>query len=209
MMNWDRAASAIEGGRLIVVPTDTVYGIGCDPYQPSAVADLLGTKGRGKTMPPPVLAADTEQALALADWRLAPAGVREFAERLADAYWPGALTLIVPTSRNFGWDMATHGQTVAVRVPDQELTRDLLERTGPLAVTSANLTGQPPALTADEAREYFGELVAYYLDGGFAKVGEASTIIDCTTETPRLIRTGALNLDGILRHYTGEKPADV
>lgn len=209
MTEWELAQAAIRDGSLVVMPTDTVYGIGCDPYRASAVADLLGIKGRGKAMPPPVLAADVDQALALADWTLVAEEQRGAAqlraERLARAYWPGALTLIVPTSRPFGWDMQTHGRTVAVRVPDEDLTRRLLDRTGPLAVTSANLTGRPPALTAEEARAYFGDRVRCYLDGGRAKVGEASTIINCMANPPQVIRAGALDWEEIQRVIGGEE----
>lgn len=202
-VNWEKIEESVSSGRLVVLPTDTVYGIGCDPYSRSAVANLLGTKRRGQTMPPPVLAPNWESALGLANWELLPSRfrseVREQARTLARKYWPGALTLIVPTTRNFGWDMETHGKTVAVRVPDEPLTLRLLKTTGPLAVTSANLTGQSPALTVSEAQKYFGNRVDYYLDGGTAKVGKPSTILDATTTPMRMIRAGALDWEDIKR----------
>lgn len=213
MTQWDDAISAIAGGELVVLPTDTVYGIGCDPFSAVAVARLLGSKGRGETMPPPVLAADTAQALELADWDRLPQEERDRArtavEELAAAFWPGGLTLIVPTSQPFGWDTQTHGMTVAIRVPDEATTREILRRTGPLAVTSANLTGMAPALTVAEARDYFGGAVRCYLDGGAARVGEASTIVDCTVNPPRPIRMGALDWGKILLILEGDEGTDL
>lgn len=211
--DWENITRGIRSGDLVVLPTDTVYGIGADPYSRSAVSRLLEAKGRGQSMPPPVLAADWESALALADWELFPgqdgAAARLQARRLAAAYWPGALTLIVPTSRNFGWEMGTHGSTVAVRVPDQAQARELLSHTGPLAVTSANLTGKPPALTASEARSYFGHRVAHYLDGGRAREGQPSTIVDATATPLRAIRVGALDWEDIKRTLEAPEAADL
>lgn len=183
--------SAVARGEVIIVPTDTVYGIGADPYNPQAVTSLLGAKGRGQTMPPPLLAATAAEALALGSWT--EPGHEARARRLAEAFWPGALTLIIPTTESLGWDTSVTGGTVAVRVPDQELTRELLAHTGPLAVTSANFTGEPPAENLAEAQAYFPQMPA--LDGGCANLGSASTIIDVVNGS--VIRVGALDLDAI------------
>lgn len=200
---WQDVIEAITTGDLVVLPTDTVYGIGCDPYSTSGVAKLLSAKGRQETMPPPVLAADWRSALAMADWTRLPTSDREQLQKavevLAREFWPGALTIIVPTSENLGWDMTKRNHTVALRVPDEPLTRALLEIAGPLAVTSANLTGKPPALTVKEARAFFSGKVRCYIDGGPSRVGEASTIIDATTNPIKAIRIGALDWDEIQR----------
>ncbi|MFT0762775.1 L-threonylcarbamoyladenylate synthase [Actinomyces sp. F1_1611] len=193
------ATESTRAGQLIVLPTDTVYGIGANPFDQEAVTRLLAAKGRGETMPPPVLFARADEALAVADWSRVGERAARAAARLAQRYWPGALTLIVPTSAEFGWDLSLRGHTVAVRVPDQDQTRELLAETGPLAVTSANLTGEPPALTIEQARAYFGEKVSVYLDGGPARIGEASTIIDCSQWPPQLVRAGALDWEEIAR----------
>lgn len=192
------AVAAVRAGKLVVLPTDTVYGIGADPFNRQAVAALLAAKGRGQTMPPPVLGADAS-VLDLADWSLIPEGAPspQLVKMWAQKHWPGPLTLVVPTSAPLGWDFGAFGPTVAVRVPDDTQTRELLKITGPLAVTSANLTGQPPALTVQQARDYFGDAVDTYLDGGHSPVAEASTIVDCSVNPPQLVRTGALEWESL------------
>lgn len=186
-------AEDVNSGALIVLPTDTVYGIGADPYSREAVSRLLAAKGREETMPPPVLAADAEAAFAFAAWDRMPKRAQLAARRLAHEFWPGPLTLIVPTTANLGWDLSLHGGTVAVRVPNEEATLALLRQTGPLAVTSANLSGQAAALTVDEARGYFGEAVTHYVDGGKAKLGQASTIVSLADWPAQQLRAGALD----------------
>lgn len=199
-MNMEDAVSAciraVKAGQLVILPTDTVYGIGTDPYNEGAIAALLQAKGRGESKPPPVLASSPEQALQMGSF----ANVEQLdkARRLAEAFWPGPLTLIIPTEEKFGWNMSVLGATVAVRVPGHQLTRSVLAETGPLAVTSANLTGMPPALTVSHACGYFPGVVA--LDGGPAELGAASTIIDVTSG--RVIRPGALDL-GLIEEVMG------
>ncbi len=183
----------VERAELLVLPTDTVYGIGADPYSAKAVARLLAAKGRGQQMPPPVLAATAEDALAFADHRRMTALAWDAANRLAEIFWPGALTVVVPTAASLGWE----ADTVAVRVPDQELTREILLQTGPLAVTSANKTGHEPALTIDQARNYFGSLVSEYVDGGPAPLGIASTIVNLAEWPAQRLRAGALDWGAI------------
>lgn len=185
----DLAASIIRGGRLAVLPTDTVYGIGAIAADPVAVSEVLAAKGRGRHMPPPVLVPSVDSIDELA------VNVPEAAYRLARRFWPGALTLILEARPDLGWDLGdTHG-TIAVRMPDHPATLALLNATGPMAVTSANKTGAPPATTCVEAHEYFGSDVDVYLDGGSSSQGVASTIINCTGGELRVIRQGVLSLE--------------
>lgn len=185
----DAASLAIQRGLLVVVPTDTVYGVAADAFDADAVSSLLEAKGRGREMPPPVLvsSATTIDALAIQ--------VPGYARALVDAFWPGALTLVCQAQQSLQWDLGDTRGTVAIRMPDHELTRDLLERTGPLAVSSANRTGMPPATEADQAEEMLGEEVAVILDGGASPGGLASTIVDVTGSQGRVLRRGALSLE--------------
>ena len=190
------AAGVVADGECLVLPTDTVYGIGCDAFSAPGVQGLLGAKGRTREMPPPVLIARPEVIDGLADQ------ISDDARALAQAFWPGALTIICWAQPTLGWDLGeTHG-TVALRVPDDAVTRAVLERVGPMAVSSANRTGMPAARTAEQAREMLQDRVALYLDDGPRPAGEvpadardvASTIVDCTGETPVVLRHGAITL---------------
>jgi len=184
----DEAVNVLARGALVVLPTDTVYGIGADAFAPAAVAALLAAKGRGRQMPPPVLV----PAVATVDGLCAQ--VPEAARRLMEAFWPGALTIICRAQPSLAWDLGETGGTVAVRMPNHPAALALLRRTGPLAVSSANRTGAPAAMTAEEARDQLGDAVALYLDGGRAPGGVASTIVDATGERLRVVRAGALDL---------------
>ncbi len=184
----EAAATAIRSGDLAVVPTDTVYGVAADAFSPRAVADLLAAKGRDRTMPPPVLIGSPATLEALV------AEVPTWLRHLTDALWPGALTVVCRQQASLTWDLGQTHQTVAVRVPDDAVARELLGVTGPLAVSSANRTGQPAATTAADAHEQLGDAVAVYLDGGESPGGVASTILDVTGPTPRLLRRGAIDL---------------
>ena len=187
-----RAASrAVQRGALVVLPTDTVYGIGADAFDPAAVRRLLKAKGRGPEMPPPVLisAATTLDALAV--------GVPGYARALVEHFWPGPLTLVCTQQASLQWDLGDTRGTVAVRMPDHEVVLEILERTGPLAVSSANLTGRPPAADADAAEEMLGEDVSVIIDCGPAERDEPSTIIDVTGTQGRVLRAGALSLDAL------------
>ncbi len=187
----DAAVHAVERGGAVVFPTDTLYGIGCDAFQPEAVEAILAAKGRGREMPPPVLipSAGTVDGIA----RDVPDNVRA----LMDAFWPGPLTIIVNAQPSLSWDLGdTHG-TVALRVPEHPVALALLLRTGPMAVTSANRTGGPPATSVEGAEWQLGSAVAVYLDGGDTPIGEPSTIVDATSETIRVVREGALHRDEI------------
>lgn len=194
------ARAALAENRCIVMPTDTVYGIAADAFSAQAVATLLAAKGRGRSMPPPVLIPQAATLDGLA------ADIPHFARELAARFWPGALTLILHAQPSLTWDLGETRGTVALRVPDDEIARDLLKLTGPLAVSSANRTGQPAADTAEAAFDQLGETVEVYLEAGPRPVsGEAlgSTIIDCTLTPPRVVRAGALALE-LLREVVPE-----
>lgn len=188
------ARQAIGRGELVVIPTDTVYGVAADAFSADAVQRLLDAKGRGRQSPPPVLIPNTGTLVALA------AEVTEPLRDLAAAFWPGPLTIVTQANPSLDWDLGETGGTVALRIPDNPLARELLQETGPLAVSSANLTGEPAAGSAAEAREMLGDSVAVYLDGGEAR-GEASTIIDATalhadgSGTVRVLRLGGVSVD--------------
>lgn len=184
----EAASLAVQRGELIVLPTDTVYGVGADAFDPAAVRGLLAAKGRGREMPPPVLisAAATLDALAVR--------VPGYARALVEAFWPGPLTLVCHQQTSLQWDLGDTRGTVAVRMPDHEVAREILERTGPLAVSSANKTGMPAATDADQAEQMLGDDVAVVVDAGPAPGGEASTIVDVTGSQGRVLRLGALSL---------------
>lgn len=182
------AAAAISRGQLVVLPTDTVYGVAADAFDPVAVAGLLAAKGRGREAPPPVLVAGPDVLPALTT------DVSEEVEALTSRLWPGGLTIICWAQPSLSWDLGDTGGTVAVRVPDHELALQLLRATGPLAVSSANLTGQAPGATAAAAREQLGDAVQVYLEVGELAGGTPSSIVDATGETLTLRRAGAVSL---------------
>ncbi|MGR6923319.1 L-threonylcarbamoyladenylate synthase [[Actinomadura] parvosata] len=183
------AAAAVRRGDLVVLPTDTVYGIGADAFTPDAVKALLDAKGRGRDMPPPVLVGTVRAATALVD-DLGPYG-----QDLIDAFWPGPLTLVCKANRALSWDLGDTKGTVAVRMPLHPVALDLLKETGPMAVSSANRSGAPAATTAAEAEEQLGDSVEVYLDGGKTTDNTPSTILDLTTAVPRLLRRGAIPVE--------------
>jgi tRNA threonylcarbamoyl adenosine modification protein (Sua5/YciO/YrdC/YwlC family) len=185
------ATVAVQKGQLVVLPTDTVYGIGADAFDPMAVKELLAAKGRGREMPPPVLVSATTTLDALAT------KVPDYARRLVEEFWPGPLTLVCTQQSSLQWDLGETRGTVAVRMPDHELALALLERTGPMAVSSANKTGEPAAEDADAAERMLGEDVEIILDGGPVTGGLASTILDVTGERPRVLRLGALSVESL------------
>ena len=182
------AAEEVEANRLVVLPTDTVYGIAADAFQAPAVRRLLRAKGRGRNMPPPVLIAAAATLDSLAS------GVPAYAREMVEALWPGPLTLICTQQPSLKWDLGDNRATVAVRVPDHPVAVALLERTGPLAVSSANRTGMPAASTIDEAEEMLGDRVKVYLDSGPTPAAVASTILDVTGPRPRVLRRGGVEL---------------
>ncbi|BCW36815.1 threonylcarbamoyl-AMP synthase [Arthrobacter sp. StoSoilA2] len=187
------AQRAISEKKCIVLPTDTVYGIAADAFSPLAVTMLLASKGRSRQMPPPVLIPRINALDGLAS------DVSANARALAQAFWPGGLTLILHAQPSLDWDLGDTKGTVALRMPDDELALELLGLTGPLAVSSANRTGQEAAQTASEARLQLADSVEVYLEGGFRPVkGTAalpSTIVDATSEPFRVVRQGAISLE--------------
>jgi len=185
------ASVAVQGGELIVIPTDTVYGIGADAFDADAVKDLLKAKGRGRDMPPPILVSSATTVDALA------ADLPGYARALIEEFWPGPLTLVCRQQPSLQWDLGDTRGTVAIRMPDHDVALAVLERTGPLAVSSANKTGQPAATDADAVLEMLGEDIAVVVDAGTSPGGQSSTIIDVTGPQGRVLRRGALSLDDL------------
>ena len=183
------AERAISSGELVVLPTDTVYGLAADAFSPNAVAALLAAKHRGRDMPVPVLIGSWATLDGLVDW------VSPEADLLRKAFWPGGLTLVVRHAMALAWDLGDADGTVAIRMPLHPVAIELLQRTGPLAVSSANVSGRAPAADAYDAYDQLGDDVAVYLDGGRSEDALASTIVDCTVSPPRVLRMGAISLD--------------
>lgn len=193
---------ALGRGEVAVIPTDTVYGIAADAFNPKGVAALLAAKGRERDTPPPVLIANQAAMFALA------VDIPEVAKKLADAFWPGALTMVFRSQPSLSWDIGETMGTVALRIPDHKIALAVLEEVGPLAVSSANLHGQPAAVTAQQAFDYFGDTVPAYLDAGSSPKGQASTILDLTSiqdgeSQVRVLRKGAITLTR-LRSVAGD-----
>jgi tRNA threonylcarbamoyl adenosine modification protein (Sua5/YciO/YrdC/YwlC family) len=188
----DAAVAAVLQGHLVVLPTDTVYGVGADAFSGEAVKALLAAKGRDRTMPVPVLVGNEHMLEALVDQ------MSDEAKALTEAFWPGALTLVLRHTTHLAWDLGDTRGTVAVRMPNSEIARDLISRTGPLATSSANRSGHPPAATMLDARLQLGASVAVYLDGGPCEEPVASSIVDLTGDVPRLLRAGAIDMYKLL-----------
>lgn len=187
-----QAKQVIGRAGLIVLPTDTVYGIGADAFSAFAVNALLEAKGRGRQSPPPVLIPSLDTLRALAD---NPPSVTF---KLAEKFWPGALTLILRSQPSLSWDLGETKGTVALRIPNNDVTLALLKEVGPLAVSSANLTGQAAATNADQAEQYFASKVGVYLDGGPTKSSKPSTILDLTEPGfVKVVRVGAISVTQI------------
>jgi L-threonylcarbamoyladenylate synthase len=183
------AVSAVRRGDLVVLPTDTLYGIGCDAFKKHAVNALQRAKGRGRDTPPPVLIGSRRTLDGLA-YRL-PRVARD----LAEAFWPGGLTIIIEHAKSLDWDLGDTQGTVAVRMPLHPVALEVLRETGPMAVSSANKHGQPPATTAAEAKEQLGYAVRAYLDGGPCPVPMPSTIVDVSRDLPRVLRSGTVSVE--------------
>lgn len=185
------AAAAVKSGGLVVMPTDTVYGIGADAFDSAAVAALLAAKGRGRDMPVGVLVGSwhTIEGLVLS--------VPEAARELIRAFWPGALSLVVRQAPSLQWDLGDARGTVMLRMPLHPVALELLRQTGPMAVSSANVSGRPAASTAEDARGQLGEQVEVYLDGGVAAQQAASTIVDLSGASPRILREGPVAVEAV------------
>ncbi|HET8879732.1 MAG TPA: L-threonylcarbamoyladenylate synthase [Arthrobacter sp.] len=214
----EHAQKAIRDNKCVVLPTDTVYGIGADAFSPQAVTLLLAAKGRSRQMPPPVLIPRLNALDGLAT------DVPAEARRLAEAFWPGGLTLILHAQPSLDWDLGETKGTVALRLPADDIAQDLLTLTGPLAVSSANRTGQAAAGTAAEAEAQLADSVEVYLEGGRRPIegdgggdgegsaAEPSTIIDATSLPLRVVRQGAISLERLREVVpevlgAGEEPA--
>ncbi|MBC7632472.1 L-threonylcarbamoyladenylate synthase [Aeromicrobium sp.] len=183
------AQAALEEGKLVVLPTDTVYGLAADAFSPRAVQNLLDAKGRGRQQPPPVLVGSPTTLDALA------VDIPSWLRSAVEALWPGPLTVICRQQPSLTWDLGETHNTVAVRMPADKRALALLKHTGPLAVSSANITGEPAAQTIEAAEDMLGGRVAVYLDGGPSASGMASTILDATGSTPRILRSGPIDLE--------------
>ena len=186
-----QAVAALRRGQLAVLPTDTVYGIAADAFSPPAVDKLLAAKGRGRDMPVPVLVGSWRGLDGLAEH------VTPSMRSLVEAFWPGGLTLIVRAAPSLAWDLGETRGTVAVRMPLHPVTLAVLTETGPLAVSSANRTGLPPATTAQQALDQLGTSVAVYLEAGSTGDAVASTIVDLTGDVPQIRRAGAVDLEAL------------
>lgn len=203
LLSGVRLARAVLGrGELAVIPTDTVYGVAADAFSPVAIQRLLDAKGRGRESPPPVLIPSIETLDALA------ATVPDELRALIGAFWPGGLTVILPARSSLSWDLGDTRGTVALRMPSNRVALALLAETGPLAVSSANLTGKPAAHTSAEARAYLGDSVSVYLSDGEVGAEHAgaadpgSTIVDATGLLEdggklRIVRHGVIGDDAI------------
>lgn len=185
------AISAVRSGDLVVMPTDTVYGLGVDAFKNWSVEALLRVKNRGRDMAPPVLVGNRKMLDGLTI--TVPNNVKE----LAAAFWPGPLTLIMHYSPTLNWELGDTDGTVAVRMPLHPVALEVLSETGPMAVSSANKTGRPPANTAEDAKEQLGYSVQVYLDAGPSLDNVPSTIVDCTKDIPQVLRAGALSIERI------------
>ncbi|MBK1785830.1 L-threonylcarbamoyladenylate synthase [Prauserella cavernicola] len=185
------AASAVRSSRLVVLPTDTVYGIGADAFDAGAVRSLLQAKHRGPDMPVGVLVGSwsTVDGLVL--------GVSSQARALIEAFWPGDLSIVLPHAPSLAWDLGTTKGTVMLRMPLHPVAIELLREVGPMAVSSANVSGRPPAATAAEAEEQLGSSVSVYLDGGPSGEPVPSTIVDLTGEAPLMLREGAVSAEAV------------
>jgi tRNA threonylcarbamoyl adenosine modification protein (Sua5/YciO/YrdC/YwlC family) len=207
------ARVAIGRGELVVIPTDTVYGVAADAFSPAAVQRLLEAKGRDRTAPPPVLVPGIPTLDALTEF------VPDEVRALVAQFWPGGLTVVLRARPTLEWDLGETRGTVAVRMPDQRIALELLAETGPLAVSSANRTGEPAAMTAAEAEVALGDAVAVYLEAGLvgaaypdAQVGTGSTIVDATAlEHPdgklRILRHGVIPDAAIIEIVGAERCA--
>ena len=183
------AVRAVRRGALVVLPTDTVYGLGCDAFNPEAVTALLAAKGRGRDLPVPVLVGS------LATLTGVSAQTGGVVSDLVEAFWPGGLTLVCRQQPSLHWDLGDAGGTVAVRMPLHPVAIEVLRETGPMAVSSANRSGQPPARSGGQARDQLGEAVAVYLDSDPTDDDVPSTIVDVTGPVPRVLRAGAVSLE--------------
>ncbi|MEX1178328.1 MAG: L-threonylcarbamoyladenylate synthase [Nitriliruptor sp.] len=193
-----RASEALRSARLVVMPTDTVYGVAADAFDPAATARIFDAKDRSRTHPLPVLVRSQKQLPALTPL------VSDVLDRLVAAYWPGPLTIVVPAQPQLRWDLGRNDGTVAVRMPLDDVALAVIRSVGPLAVTSANRSGREPGPTAADAHEQLGDAVDIYLDGGPRDGGLPSTIVDVTRREPHVLREGVVPATEVLAVARGE-----
>ena len=196
------AMAAMRAGELIVIPTDTVYGVAAEAFDQRAVARLLRAKDRDRDVPTPVLIGSAYAMEGLAD------DVDETALKLTDAFWPGGLSLVFKQQPSLNWDLGDNKGTVMLRMPDNDHVLQLLRRTGPLAVSSANRHGRPAPTTVDAAEAELGDRVSVYLDGGETPGSLPSTIVDLTRVVPQLLRRGVITIEQ-LRDVVGAVEIDI
>lgn len=194
----ERAAEVLRDGKLVVLPTDTVYGVAADAFNTTGTRRVFGAKRRSRRFPLPVLIRSPKQLLGLCS------SVPDAADHLMAAYWPGPLTIVVPADPGLQWDLGDNRGAVAVRMPLDDLTLDLIRQVGPIAATSANLSGQPAATSAEDAHLQLGELVELYLDDGQRGDLVRSTIVDVTRDEPEVLREGPLPTEDVLAVARGE-----
>ncbi len=185
------AVETLRGGGAVAFPTDTIYGVGALAFESGAIAALFAAKSRPPEKAIPVLIAEPE------DLEKVALAVPDMAHKLAARFWPGPLTLVVPKRPNLPAALSTK-PTVGVRVPDHPVARALLRLSGPLAVTSANLSGQASPCTAEEVLAQLGSRIALILDGGRTPGGRPSTVVDCTAAEPLILRQGPITRQAIL-----------
>ncbi len=193
----DFATTNVANGELVVLPTDTVYGLGTDAFNIDAVAGLLAAKGRGRDMPVPVLVGSPRTLDGIAT------DLSDDARALVEGFWPGGLTIVAWVAPSLQWDLGDTGGTVAVRMPLHPVALELLAATGPMAVSSANRSGLAAPTTVDEAIEQLGESVSIYLDGGPCGEAVPSTIVDVTGSVARVLRVGDVSVEA-LREVVGD-----
>ena len=184
----------LQAGKLIVFPTDTLYGLACDPSNPAALRSIYAAKGRSTLKALPVLIGALEQLDQLVE------NIPPNAQRLMERFWPGALTLVLPKQANLPSELTPY-PGLAVRMPNHPFALELLQALGPLAVTSANLSDQINPKTAQEVFAQLAGRVDLILDGGQLEIGQASTIIDCTGAEPMLLRAGPIPFEAILQTW--------
>ena len=187
-----RAVAAVTAGELVVLPTDAVYGLGCDAFSPTAVSSLAAARGSARTQPPPVFIPSVRTLDGIAT------GVGPHARELVQAFWPGPLTLLCAAQPSLQWDLGDTFGTVSVRMPLHPIALQVLQQIGPMAVTAAGPSGRPAPTACDVARDLFGDAVSVYLDAGPLRGDARSTIVDVRGERPRVLRAGAIGLDALL-----------
>ena len=188
------ACEVIRSGGLIAFPTDTLYGLGCDPHLPTALQQIYAAKGRSASKAIPVLISRADQLESLVS------GLPEQSTRLMERWWPGALTLVLPKNPDLPPDLTPY-PGLAVRMPDHPVALSLLDQTGPLAVTSANLSDHENPQDAQGVLAQLVGLVDLILDGGKLLGGQASTIIDCQGSEPKLLREGPIPFSAVLERW--------